>query len=78
MTENPFDPIDIDVDQANRIDILRGEVKSLFASFTDYLKDSRYTTLALNALEEAYMWSSKSIAFETQSVVKKTMPEKES
>ena len=64
MSENPFDSVAIDDDQKNRIEILKGEFKSLFASFADYLQGSRYTSLAVTALEEASMWASKSIAFE--------------
>ena len=66
MNENPFDSVSIDEDQKNRIEILKGEFKSLFASFADYLQGSRYTSLAVTALEEASMWASKSIAFEQQ------------
>lgn len=62
--ENPFDTVALDDDQKNRIAILRGEFKSLFASFSDYLEGSRYTSLAVTALEEAAFWANKSISFE--------------
>lgn len=70
MNENPFDQVSIDEDQANRIAILKGEFKNLFASFADYLQGSRYTSLAVTALEEASMWANKSIAFEQNVALK--------
>lgn len=73
MNENPFDSVTIDEDQKNRISILEGEFKSLFASFADYLQGSRYTSLAVTALEEAAMWATKSIAFEQNVALKEEL-----
>ena len=60
----PFDRPEVDEEQKNRMNILRGEFLSMFAVFADYLQGSRYTSLAVTALEEAAMWANKSIAFE--------------
>lgn len=78
MNENPFDQVSIDEDQANRIAILKGEFKNLFASFADYLQGSRYTSLAVTALEEASMWANKSIAFEQNVALKEELVKSES
>jgi len=64
MSENPFDTQALDDDQKNRIEILRGAFRDLYATFSDYLCGSRYTSLAVTALEEAAMWANKSVAFE--------------
>lgn len=76
MNENPFDSQALDDDQKNRIEILRGAFKDLYATFADYLCGSRYTSLAVTALEEAAMWANKSIAFEADIVEKAQVEQK--
>ena len=63
-----FEYKEFNVDQQCTSSLFRGGFTALAGNIEGLLRDGRYKSLALTALEEAAMWVNKSIAFDTDEV----------